>query len=117
MGKYATIAVTNHAVDRLRRRSGAEHLPDEEVRRMVVDALAGARHEPHHQVGQTRALVNILGVRLWAVVGADTTGFTGPAWAGGRAVITFLTPDQVDEGRQRALRGLSWGRKGDRGDQ
>lgn len=91
------LAVSQHAVDRVRERANVHFLDDERVRLLVaeacLDALDEGTSEAHYVRGQERVLVAVLGCELYAVLGEDTTGWgRGPAR---RAVVTVLTPAQV----------------------
>lgn len=93
------IAISDHAVQRLRERTGAEHMPSESLREALREMIQLQRRyeEQHYAPGQTRILVDFFGVTVYAVMGEDETGWT----RGGRAVVTILTPEQVHAGVER----------------
>ena len=91
------LAVSNHAVERMRERAGAGFLDDERIRLLIASAcraaVAEGGVEPHYVPGQERVRVTVLGCDVYAVLGADRTGWG--RGAGRRAVATILTPEQV----------------------
>lgn len=98
------IAVSQHAVERMRERAGAQFLDDERIRLLIAEAcvaaLATDQTEPHYIPGQVRVRVQVLGCAVFAVLGVDLTG-----WGRGssrRAVVTVLTSEQIEASCARA---------------
>jgi hypothetical protein len=89
-----SLAITDHAVARLRERTGAQHLIADACRHLIRDAVRAGREHPHYVLGQTVVRVNVMGVEVYAVLGADATGWS----ASGRAVVTVLTVEQLESG-------------------
>src|SRR5574341_1165113 len=91
------LAVTPHAVERLRERTGAAHLADDECRWIIAEAalpaIEAGREEPHYVPGQSRVRVNLWGLDVFAVIGRDNTGWSRD----GLAVVTILTPEQIKQ--------------------
>jgi hypothetical protein len=91
------LAVTPHAVDRLRERTGATHLDDDACRWIIADAalpaIEAGTEESHYVLGQSRVRVDLFGLDVYAVIGRDDTGWS----TDGLAVVTILTPAQVRE--------------------
>lgn len=88
------LAITPHAVNRLRERAGVAYLDEDLCRRVIAQAVADAAgDEEAHPVrrGQTRVRVRVLGVDVFAIIGRDRTGWS----TSGRAVVTVLTPSQI----------------------
>lgn len=83
------LAVADHAVDRFHERVSAS-LSTEEIRRLITAAVLAGPEERHNE-SQTRVRIVYLGVEAWAVIGADTTGWSTT----GRAVVTVLTTEQI----------------------
>lgn len=91
------LAISDHAVKRLRQRAPfCAALDDERVRLMIADAVARGVLEDHYLPGQRRVRGAFLGTDLYVIIGRDETG-----WGrGGRAVVTVLTEWQVRESEE-----------------
>lgn len=88
-----SLAVTDHAVERFRERTGAQHMEADECRRIIAKAVkAGSAPMPHYILGQTSVRVTMMGVEVFAIIGQDKTGWSRT----GRAVITVLTRAQLE---------------------
>jgi hypothetical protein len=93
-----SLAVTPHAVERLRERARDYASSDDVVRELIARPVQRAFREGaverHTHEGQFRVPFQTLGTELVAIVGPDETGWS----TSGRAVLTVLTPAQVARG-------------------
>ena len=100
-----SLAISDHAVDRFRERTGAMHLPPEECRKVIrqeiMHAMRCGAEEEHYVRGQSFVRIVLLGVTVCAVIGRDTTGWSNT----GKAVTTILTPEQLAHGPKGHGRG------------
>lgn len=88
------LAISNHAIDRLRQRApSCAHLDTERLRLMVSEAVRYGQREDHYIDGQWRVRGSFLGHELFVIASVDRTGWGRAGWA----VVTLLTPQQVAE--------------------
>ncbi len=87
-----SLAVTDHAVERFRERTGAVHMEADDCRRVIAKAVKKGTAFPHYVLGQNAVRVDLLGTEVFAIVGQDLTGWS----KSGRAVITVLTQEQLE---------------------
>jgi hypothetical protein len=92
-----SLAVTDHAVERFRERTGAVHMDVEDCRRVIAQAVKKGTPFPHYMLGQNAVRVDLLGTEVFAIVGPDLTGWS----KSGRAVITVLTQKQLEASWER----------------
>jgi hypothetical protein len=98
------LAVSDHAVDRLRERADANYLDAAQVRRLLAEEVARGVPERHYVTGQERVRLTLLGVEVWAVIGVDKTGWSRRHHGSGRAVVTVLTLEQVENRLEEGCR-------------
>jgi hypothetical protein len=87
------LGISDHAVERFRERSGALSWSSDQVREYLRLEVEAGREEPHWG-GQTKVLIPVLGVSVWAIIGPDTTGRTTRNGERGRAIATVLSLEE-----------------------
>lgn len=86
------LAISDHAVRRVRERApSCAALDDERLRLLIAESVASGVSEDHYVAGQRRVRGSFLGADLYVIIGADRTG-----WGRcGEAVVTVLTEGHV----------------------
>jgi hypothetical protein len=90
------LAVTDHAVDRFRERTGLTWLSDVARRRIIRDGVRDGVEEMHAVPRQTRVRIDAVGASVYAILDHDETGLSET----GSVVVTVLTERQAQSPRR-----------------